>query len=110
MIAGMEKAHVDHDALLDSYIRSINVCVQDRPSDLTVGVHTCRGNFKVSKHFLAGVEPYSWHTQGGVHFSEGGYDRIAVKLFNELDVDTFYVCNSSSPLIYNTIEPSQCIA
>lgn len=29
--------------------------------------------------------------QGGVHFSEGGYDRIAVKVFNTLDVDVFYV-------------------
>lgn len=29
--------------------------------------------------------------QGGVHFSEGPYDRIAVKVFNTLDVDTFYV-------------------
>jgi hypothetical protein len=29
--------------------------------------------------------------QGGVHFSEGGYGRIAVKVFNTLDVDVFYV-------------------
>ena len=29
--------------------------------------------------------------QGGVHFSEGGYDRIAIKLFNEIDVDCYYV-------------------
>ena len=26
-----------------------------------------------------------------MHFAEGGYNRIAVKLFNCLDVDTFYV-------------------
>lgn len=25
------------------------------------------------------------------HFSEGGYDRIAVKLFNELNVSTYYL-------------------
>ena len=47
MISGMEKADVDHDALLDIYIRAINVCVQDRPKDLRVGVHMCRGNFTV---------------------------------------------------------------
>lgn len=29
--------------------------------------------------------------QGGVHYSEGGYGRIALKLFNTLDVDVFYV-------------------
>ncbi|KAG6842269.1 hypothetical protein C0991_000239 [Blastosporella zonata] len=74
MIADMEKAGVDHEALLDTYIRAINVCTQDRPADLTVGVHMCRGNYK-----------------GGVHFSEGGYARIAAKLFNTLDVDTFYL-------------------
>jgi hypothetical protein len=29
--------------------------------------------------------------QGGVHFAEGSYDAIAIKLFNELDMDCFYV-------------------
>jgi len=74
MISGMERAGVDHEALLDTYIRAINVITQGRPDDLTIGVHMCRGNFK-----------------GGVYFSEGGYARIAVKLFNTLDVDVFYL-------------------
>jgi methionine synthase II (cobalamin-independent) len=74
MISGMERAGVDHEALLDTYIRAINLCVKDHPADLTFGVHMCRGNFK-----------------GGIHFSEGPYDRISVKLFNTLDVDTFYL-------------------
>ncbi|KAF5385178.1 hypothetical protein D9615_001463 [Tricholomella constricta] len=74
MISGMEKAGVDHEALLDTYIRAINVCTRDRPDDLTIGIHMCRGNFK-----------------GGVHFSEGGYARIAAKIFKRLDVDTFYL-------------------
>jgi len=73
MITGMEKAGVDHEALLDTYIRAINVCTQGRPDDLTISVHMCRGNFK------------------GMHFSEGGYSRIAVKVFNTLDVDAFYL-------------------
>jgi hypothetical protein len=47
MIAGMEKAGVDHEALLDTYIRAINVITQGRPEDLNVSVHMCRGNFKV---------------------------------------------------------------
>ncbi|KAF9568459.1 UROD/MetE-like protein [Agrocybe pediades] len=74
MISGMEKAGVDHEALLDTYIRAINIITEGRPDDLTVSVHMCRGNFK-----------------GGVHFSEGGYERIAIKLFNTLDVDVFYL-------------------
>jgi methionine synthase II (cobalamin-independent) len=47
MILGMEAAGVDHESLLDTYIRAINVCTKDRPDDLTIGVHMCRGNFKV---------------------------------------------------------------
>ena len=39
-----------------------------------VGVHLCRGNFVNSGHF-----------------SEGGYDRIAEKLFRALEVDTYYL-------------------
>ena len=46
-IMGMEKAGVDHEALLDTYIRAINVITQGRPKDLTIGVHMCRGNFTV---------------------------------------------------------------
>ncbi|KAF8807333.1 UROD/MetE-like protein [Phlegmacium glaucopus] len=73
-IIGMERSGVDHEALLDTYIRAINIITQGRPNDLTIGVHMCRGNFT-----------------GGIHFSEGGYARIAVKLFNTLDVDVFYL-------------------
>jgi methionine synthase II (cobalamin-independent) len=47
MILDMEAAAIDHEALLDTYIRAINVCTKDRPDDLTVSVHMCRGNFKV---------------------------------------------------------------
>ncbi|KAH6917497.1 hypothetical protein BKA70DRAFT_1418238 [Coprinopsis sp. MPI-PUGE-AT-0042] len=73
MISGMESAGVDHEALLDTYIRAINLCTEGRPSDLRFGVHMCRGNFK------------------GFHFSEGSYGRIAQKVFNTLDVDVFYL-------------------
>lgn len=60
-----------------SYIRLYNNCLRDRVTtkpDMTVGLHLCRGNFYKS-----------------MHFSEGGYDRIAVKLFNEIHVDTYYL-------------------
>ncbi|KAJ7634237.1 hypothetical protein DFH06DRAFT_1003996 [Mycena polygramma] len=74
MISGMEAAGVDHERLLDTYIRAINICTVDRPADLNIGLHMCRGNYR-----------------GGVYFSEGGYHRIAAKLFNSVDVDTFYL-------------------
>lgn len=47
MIEGMEKLGIDHEAVLDTYIKAYNDCLKDRPSDLTVGLHLCRGNFKV---------------------------------------------------------------
>jgi len=47
VIAQMEAAGVDHEALLDTYIRAINICTAERPNDLTISVHMCRGNFKV---------------------------------------------------------------
>ena len=47
MITGMEQAGVDHEGLLDTYIDLYNTILANRPEDLTVGIHTCRGNFKV---------------------------------------------------------------
>jgi methionine synthase II (cobalamin-independent) len=74
MIKGMESLGIDHEALLDTYIRAYNACLKDRPTDMVVGLHLCRGNFK-----------------DGMHFSEGGYDRIAIKLFQQINVDTYYL-------------------
>jgi len=36
----------------------------------------------------------------GAHFSEGGYGRIAAKVFKRLDVDAFYVSGGSACLGY----------
>jgi methionine synthase II (cobalamin-independent) len=62
------------DALLDTYIRLHNNCLATRPKDMRVGMHLCRGNWRHS-----------------VHFAEGGYDAIAVKLFNHVNVDCYYL-------------------
>ena len=74
MLKGFKDNNEDADQLLDSYIKLYNDCLSERPSDFHVGVHLCRGNFV-----------------GGRHFSEGGYDAIATKLFNKLNVDTYYL-------------------
>ncbi|PCH33715.1 UROD/MetE-like protein [Wolfiporia cocos MD-104 SS10] len=73
MIAGMEQAGVDHEALLNMYISVYNDILQGRPEDLLVGLHTCRGNYR------------------GMHYSEGGIDRIARQLFNDLNIDCYYL-------------------
>ncbi|GAA5929561.1 uncharacterized protein JCM15063_004186 [Sporobolomyces koalae] len=72
MLAGMKEEGVESEPILNSYIKLYNDCVRDVPADMTTGVHLCRGNFSM-------------------HFSEGGYDRIAVKLFNELNVNCYYL-------------------
>lgn len=74
MLQGFKDVGEDSEALLDSYIKLYNDCLAGRPDDLHVGLHLCRGNFAYSRHF-----------------SEGGYDRIAGKLFNEIDVDTYFL-------------------
>lgn len=74
MIAGFKADGEDADALLDSYIKLYNDCVSSRPADMHLGIHLCRGNFANSRHF-----------------SEGGYDRIATKLFNDIDADTYFL-------------------
>ena len=61
------------DQLFDSYISFYNKCFI-RPADLHLGIHLCRGNFVNSRHF-----------------SEGSYDRIATKLFQHLNVSTYYL-------------------
>ncbi|KAL4882927.1 hypothetical protein BJY04DRAFT_186331 [Aspergillus karnatakaensis] len=62
------------DETFEKYIKLYNDSLSTRPSDFHIGVHLCRGNFVGSRHF-----------------SEGGYDRIATKLFRELNVDTYYL-------------------
>ncbi|KAJ6140537.1 methionine synthase vitamin-B12 independent [Penicillium chermesinum] len=60
--------------LLDAYIKLYNDSISKTPEDMHTGIHLCRGNFI-----------------GGRHFSEGSYDIIAKKLFENLNVNTFYL-------------------
>jgi 5-methyltetrahydropteroyltriglutamate--homocysteine methyltransferase len=55
------------------YIRTFNDAVRDRPADMTIATHSCRGNFRSS-----------W-------VAEGGYDFVAEPFFSELDVDAFFL-------------------
>jgi 5-methyltetrahydropteroyltriglutamate--homocysteine methyltransferase len=55
------------------YIRSINRALADKPAGMTVTTHMCRGNFRSS-----------WVAQGG-------YEFVADALFNQLNVDGFFM-------------------
>ena len=55
------------------YISLTNAAVAGRPADMAITTHLCRGNFQSS-----------W-------VASGGYDFVAEALFNELDVDGFFL-------------------
>lgn len=61
----------DPDKLIDLYIRALNDAIAGAPSDMAIGVHMCRGNFK--GHFLG----------------EGGYDSVAERFFTGANVTHF---------------------
>ncbi|MEO6651974.1 MAG: 5-methyltetrahydropteroyltriglutamate--homocysteine S-methyltransferase [Ilumatobacteraceae bacterium] len=63
----------DPDELPRTYAALINSSLQGRPDDLTVGIHLCRGNFR-SKHFAS-----------------GSYEAVAEVLFNDIDVDAYFL-------------------
>jgi methionine synthase II (cobalamin-independent) len=56
----------------ETYIATINQALANRPADLTVTTHMCRGNNQ------------------SMWAAEGGYDFVADSLFNKLDVDGFF--------------------
>jgi 5-methyltetrahydropteroyltriglutamate--homocysteine methyltransferase len=71
MIAQQGSSDVDH--LHEAYIAHINEALAGKPEGMAVTTHMCRGNFRSS-----------W-------VAEGGYDFVAEALFNNLDVDGFFM-------------------
>jgi len=57
----------------ERYARAINEATRDVPDDMTVCVHTCRGNFKST-----------W-------LASGSYDFVAETAFAHIDVDGFFL-------------------
>jgi 5-methyltetrahydropteroyltriglutamate--homocysteine methyltransferase len=51
----------------------INAAISDVPPDMTKAMHLCRGNFQSS--FVA----------------SGGYELVAEVLFNEIDIDAYFM-------------------
>jgi 5-methyltetrahydropteroyltriglutamate--homocysteine methyltransferase len=73
-----QRAHVeeiggDADHQHETYIRHINEALADRPTGMAITTHMCRGN-----------DRSSW-------VAEGGYDHVAEALFNDLQVDGFFM-------------------
>jgi 5-methyltetrahydropteroyltriglutamate--homocysteine methyltransferase len=55
------------------YAKLINESISEAPDSLVTGVHLCRGNFRSS-----------WA-------AEGGYEPVAEVMFNELNIDAFFL-------------------
>jgi 5-methyltetrahydropteroyltriglutamate--homocysteine methyltransferase len=63
----------DPNELPHRYAELINAALEGKPDDLTVGVHLCRGNYRST-----------W-------FAQGSYEPVADVLFNELNVDAYFL-------------------
>ena len=59
------------DDLTERYARLFNDCIADKPKQMKVAIHLCRGNLK------------------GAWMAEGGYDPVADALFNRLNADVY---------------------
>jgi 5-methyltetrahydropteroyltriglutamate--homocysteine methyltransferase len=70
---GARRRGEDPDELPHTYAALINDVIAGRPQDLTVAVHMCRGNFRSA-----------W-------VAEGSYEPVADVLFNEMNVDAFFM-------------------
>jgi 5-methyltetrahydropteroyltriglutamate--homocysteine methyltransferase len=55
------------------YAEAVNAAIRDVPDDMTVAIHTCRGNFKST-----------W-------LASGSYDYVAETVFSRLGVDAFFL-------------------
>ncbi|MFY7961769.1 MAG: 5-methyltetrahydropteroyltriglutamate--homocysteine S-methyltransferase [Elsteraceae bacterium] len=63
----------DPEQLPRIYAEMINHAIADRPSDMVISMHLCRGNFRSS-----------W-------IAQGGYEPIAQILFNEINADAYFM-------------------
>lgn len=63
----------DPDWLIQQYAKMLHNAIQDRPDDMTIAMHLCRGNFQST-----------W-------VAEGGYDLVADTVFTQTGIDVFFL-------------------
>ncbi|MFD2261531.1 5-methyltetrahydropteroyltriglutamate--homocysteine S-methyltransferase [Lacibacterium aquatile] len=64
---------IDPDWLIGQYAQMMHDAIKDRPADMVIGMHMCRGNFRST-----------WA-------AEGAYDLVADAVFNRTGVDIFFM-------------------
>ena len=72
-IAGLKARGEETEGLLQKYATLINRAIDGRPGDMVVSMHLCRGNFR------------------SMHIASGGYDPVAEVLFNDINVDAYFM-------------------
>lgn len=63
----------DPDQLIQDYAWMLEEAIKDRPADMLIGMHMCRGNFR------------------SAHVASGGYDAAADAIFNRTSVDVYFM-------------------
>lgn len=63
----------DPDWLVGRYAWMMHQAIKDRPADMVIGMHMCRGNFR------------------STHAATGAYDAVADVVFNQTGVDVFFM-------------------
>jgi 5-methyltetrahydropteroyltriglutamate--homocysteine methyltransferase len=63
----------DPDWLIDRYAWMLEESIKDRPADMLIGMHMCRGNFR------------------STYAASGGYDAAADAIFNKTSVDIYFM-------------------
>ena len=63
----------DVDRLQERYARAINTALEDKPADMTVTMHICRGNFRST-----------W-------IASGGYEPVAETLLANVNIDGYFM-------------------
>lgn len=71
--AAKAEAGQDPDWLIEKYAYMMRESIKDRPADMTIGMHMCRGNFM------------------STHAAEGSYHAVADAVFNKTGVDVFFM-------------------
>jgi 5-methyltetrahydropteroyltriglutamate--homocysteine methyltransferase len=63
----------DPEALPERYVRVTNAALEGRPADMTITMHSCRGNFRST-----------W-------IAQGGYEFVAEHLLGKVNVDGYFL-------------------
>ncbi|WP_101842097.1 5-methyltetrahydropteroyltriglutamate--homocysteine S-methyltransferase [Halobacillus sp. Marseille-P3879] len=69
----IEERGQEPEKLRSLFVQAINDSIADRPDDMVITMHICRGNFR------------------STYSAEGGYDAVSKTLFDELHVDGLFL-------------------